>query len=349
MRFPSIIPSLPGRVDPRYTAQQQAMRREKELQDARDPEGQPTPGPGVGRRNFPVAGGRMNFVPGWGVAVSAARRMSTSLGLGASNAARRMSTTLGFGANAARRMSTTLGFGFGGGVPSGTLRNGTAVEKRVSTLSVPSIYSVASRQNGIANPGDPQQQRTNTSELGYDNGQANAGVQLSPIRPLRLPNRLYTTKANTATRPSQSPAQAPPPSQYVPPAANYAPPMQNGASGRVPAAPPSSFAPPAPSYPPSTRSGASNRVPAPPPASLRSNKTGWNTNGLPPTPRSAPSTPSRSGPNTPTRATPNAPYRTELGYYKESTTTSRSATSASGAPQSAGRNRLKTATRYNLL
>lgn len=324
MRFPSIIPSLPGRVDPRYTAQQQAMRREREAMEAEaaraDPTfpGRPIPGPGIGR---------MNFVPGWGVAVTAVKRMSTTF---TSGAARRLSTN--FASGAARRMSTT--FGFGGGNGNGQLKT-AAVERRVSTLSVPSIYSVASRQNGYAYNGHlPQQQSQQTgagpSGLQYTNTHAYAGIQLPSIRPLQLANRQHTT--STPTR-------------------NTAPPPQS-------------------SYAPSTRrggGGGGGTVVVPPSASLRNDRNGWGANGIPPTPtanRSAPNTPNRSTPNTPNRTTPGTPNpnRTELGYYGESPATSRSVGSSSNgngngkgnanagaASREAGRNRLKTATRYNLL
>jgi hypothetical protein len=330
MRFPSIIPSLPGRVDPRYTAQQQAMRREKEEMEAAS--GRPVPAPGIGR---------MNFVPGWNVAVTAVKRMSTSFANGASGAAKRMSTSFANGATgaarrlstnfasgAARRMSTTFGFGNGG------LRPPTAEEKRVSTLSVPSIYSVASRQNGYAAPA-PATGPGPTSRLQYENTRAYTGTQLVPIRPLQLPNRQYTTPTPT----------------------------------RNPAPPQSSYAPS--SYTPSTRSGpATPRAPAPAPApitSLRSNRSGWGANGLPPTPtanrgvpntpnrstpntpnRSTPNTPNRSTPNTPNRSTPTTPNRSELGYYAGTPATPRSEASSS-TPKGTARNRLKTATRYNLL
>jgi hypothetical protein len=321
MRFPSIIPSLPGRVDPRYTAQQQAMRREREAMEAEaarvDPmsPGRPIPGPGIGR---------MNFVPGWGVAVTAVKRMSTTFTRGAAG---RLSTN--FASGAARRMSTT--FGFGGGNGNGQLKT-AAIAQRVSTLSVPSIYSVASRQNGYAYNGQlPQQQSQKTgagpSGLQHDNMHTYAGTQLSPIRPLQLANRQYTTPT-----PTRNPA---------PPQLPYAPSTRSGGGG------------------------GGGTVAVPPSASLRNNRNGWGANGLPPTPtanRSAPNTPNRSAPNILNRTTPGTPNpdQTELGYYGESPATPRSAgssgngngngnASAGDASREAGRNRLKTATRYNLL
>jgi hypothetical protein len=278
------------------------------------------PAPGIGR---------MNFVPGWGVAVTAVKRMSTSFATGATGAARRLSTN--FASGAARRMSTTFGFGNGG------LRAPSTEERRVSTLSVPSIYSEASRQNGYAAGATPAAAGTTayngpgpTSRLQYDNTRAYTGTGLVPIRPLQLPNRQYTT-------PTPTPAPT-----------------------RNPAPPQSSYAPS--SYAPSTRSGVAAPVAAPV-VSLRNNRGGWGTNGLPPTPtvnRSVPNTPSRSAPvtpnlstpNTPGRSAPNTPNRSELAYYGGTPTTLRSAPSNGNngdAPKQTGRNRLKTATRYNLL
>ena len=159
MRFPSIIPSVPGAVDPRYTAQQQAMHAEKLALEARNPNAKPSPSPGIGR---------ITLVPSqaWG----AVKRMSNAF----VSAPKRMSNAF---VAAPRRMSAAW-------------RTGVA-ERRASAMSVPSIYSVAT-----TGPLPPQQQQSGRA---YDNNRWYTGTQLSPIRPLQLPNR-----------------QAPPPSSYAP-------------------------------------------------------------------------------------------------------------------------------------
>jgi hypothetical protein len=115
MRFPSIIPSLPTRVDPQYSNQQQPMQAQIMMMGPNVP-----PTPGIGRKNF---------LPYFGAAVNTAKRISTT---------------------AAKRMSTSLGLG--------TWR-GAGGEKRASNWSLPSIYSVATMDrtpmgpSGTASPG----------------------------------------------------------------------------------------------------------------------------------------------------------------------------------------------------
>ncbi|KAG8803417.1 hypothetical protein FRC17_006179, partial [Serendipita sp. 399] len=190
MHFPSIVPSLPGAVNPQYAAQQQALRVQH---------GQPNlpsraaPGPGIGR---------LAFMPYIGAAVSAAKRMSVS-------ATRRFSNT-------ARRMSM-LGV-FGGGA-----------DRRASTFSTPSIYSVNPMdRNGVAGPAQSrpmgngygygqsqpqpqQQQRPLQQQQSYGivrDSDAYSGVVVPATRPLNLPNR-QAAKAN------MGPARSAPPSSYT--------------------------------------------------------------------------------------------------------------------------------------
>ncbi|KAG8812947.1 hypothetical protein FRC18_002735 [Serendipita sp. 400] len=192
MHFPSIVPSLPGAVDPQYSAQQQALRAQHE--QANIPS-RAAPGPGIGR---------LPFIPYIGAAVNAAKRLSVF-------ATRRFSNT-------ARRMSMLGVFGNSG------------AERRISTFSTPSIYSVNPMdRSGVANPGQPrpagngfgygqQQQRPQprlqqqlqqqSYEIARDSD-AYSGIQVPATRPLNLPAR----QAPSANRGA---ARGAPPSSYTP-------------------------------------------------------------------------------------------------------------------------------------
>ncbi|KIM31310.1 hypothetical protein M408DRAFT_327562 [Serendipita vermifera MAFF 305830] len=205
MRFPSIIPSTPGAVDPRYTAQQEAMRAEKAAMEARYPGAKPSPSPGIGR---------ITLVPGqaWG----AVKRMSSAF----ASAPKRMSNAFvgGLGAVAATPKRVSAAWRYGG----------NSFERRASAMSVPSVYSVATTGPGL----QPQQQsQSNANRREYDNSRwFTAGTtQFTPVRPLQLPNRQLQQQQQQQ---QQRAAAAAPPSSYAPSM------RSNGSSANRPKPPP---------------------------------------------------------------------------------------------------------------